>query len=170
MRKRKTRKRRTRKRRKRSRMTRNKEERKRTRRRRTRRRRTRRRRTRRWRTRRRRTRRGRRKRRRTRRRKADRKAESKVRYGENQSVYPIHTNFTRLQVYLKSLTQYWAMDNRLGTYTMTCYSERDLQSSKRARRITFVRYKTSLFTLLHFQCELAAIQNLEIENQTKSYS
>ncbi len=56
---------------------------------------------------------------------------------ENQSVYPIRTNFTRLQVYLKSLTQYWALDNRLGNYTMTCYSERDLQSSKRARRITF---------------------------------
>ncbi len=49
---------------------------------------------------------------------------------ENQSVYPIHTNFTRLQVYFKSLTQYWAMANRLGNYTMTCYSERDLQSSK----------------------------------------
>jgi hypothetical protein len=40
------------------------------------------------------------KRRRTRKKKAVRKAESKVRYGENQSVYPIHTNFTRLQVYL----------------------------------------------------------------------
>jgi hypothetical protein len=39
---------------------------------------------------------------------------------ENQSVYPIHTNFTRLQVYLKSLTQSWAMANRLGNYIMTC--------------------------------------------------
>jgi hypothetical protein len=28
------------------------------------------------------------------------------------------------------LTQYWAMANRLGNYIMTCYSERDLQSSK----------------------------------------
>jgi len=40
------------------------------------------------------------------------------RYGTERtslfSVYPIHTNFTRLQVYLKSLTQYWAMANRLG--------------------------------------------------------
>ena len=87
-------------------MTRNKVARRRTRRRRTRRRRTRRRRTRRRRTR----------RRRTRIRRADRKAESKVQYGENQSVYPIHTNFTRLQVYLKSLTQYWAMANHLGNY------------------------------------------------------
>ena len=59
-----------------------------------------------------------------------RKAESKARYGENQSVYPIHTNFTILEVYSKSLTQYWAMANRLGAYTMTCYSERDPQSSK----------------------------------------
>ena len=55
---------------------------------------------------------------------------SKVRYGENQSVYPIHTNFTILEVYSKSLTQYWALANRLGAYTMTCYSERDHQSSK----------------------------------------
>ncbi len=47
-----------------------------------------------------------------------------------RSDIPIHTNFTRLQVYLKSLTQYWAMANRLGNYIMTCYSERDLQSSK----------------------------------------